>query len=146
MSSMKERREAFEAEAEAIGGEIKWTITRSEKLRDKLFSEPVDIVVALDNSALETAVDAFTSLRLSDVRLYGVGCSDRTIYYLDRGVIRAMVVPNDFQMGYLAVADAVGRISAPNIPMIHREISYDVITRSNMYDSRNETLLFPVIN
>ena len=78
--------------------------------------------------------------------LYGVGCSDKTIYALDHGKIAAMIVPDEFQMGYLAMSDVVARINAPNIPMVPREIPFAVITRTNLYDPANAAFLFPVIN
>ena len=99
----------------------------------------------MDNDALENAVDLLETSEETPA-LYGVGCSDKTIFNMDRGLIRAMVVPNDFQMGYLALMDVNSRIDAPGIPMIHREISYDVVKASNMFDSYNQTILFPIIN
>ena len=61
-------------------------------------------------------------------------------------MITAMIVPDEFQMGYLALSDVVARVNAPNIPMVHREIPYTVITRTNLYDADNAAFLFPVIN
>ena len=145
MSSMQERLLAFEEELTRLGGRVQWKINDVSQLLDKQEDIRADIIVAMDNTMLEAVVDQ-TADDPDEIMIYGIGCSDKTIYYLDRGVIAAMVVPNDFQMGYLAVADSAARINEPNNPMNHREISYDVITRSNIYDSRNETLLFPVIN
>ncbi len=145
MRSMQERQASFIDRISAAGGTIAWTLDGTGFLIEQLQEEPVDILVALDNDALEKAVDAVGETDEGLV-LYGVGCSDRTIYELDHERIQAMIVPDEFQMGYLALADVVARVNAPNIPMIHREIPYTVITKNNLFDPDNTAFLFPVIN
>ncbi len=144
MSSMQERLAAFTEGMKNSGAEIVWQITASDRIEAWMEEAPADILVALDNDSLESAADAAGGNESAVV--YGVGCSDKTIYALDHGMISAMIVPDEFQMGYLALSDVVARVNAPNIPMVHREIPYTVITRTNLYDADNAAFLFPVIN
>ncbi len=141
MRSMQERLAGFKAGIADSGAAVFWegsgTAWESAGLPD--------IVIALDNDSLETAADALETGENTPV-LYGVGCSDKTIYALDHGMIAAMIVPDEFQMGYLALSDVVARVNAPNIPMVPREIPFTVITRTNLYDPANAAFLFPVIN
>ncbi|MBQ1439592.1 MAG: substrate-binding domain-containing protein [Solobacterium sp.] len=141
MRSMQERLAGFREGIAQSGAEIFWegsgTAWESAGLPD--------IVIALDNDSLENAADALETGEEAPA-LYGVGCSDKTIYALDHGQISAMIVPDEFQMGYLALSDVVARINAPNIPMLPREIPFTVITRTNLYDPANAAFLFPVIN
>ena len=62
----------------------------------------MDILITLGNAETETAVDylqADTSYK-RQFMIYGEGCSDKTVYYLDKGIIKSLVVPNEFNMGY----------------------------------------------
>ncbi len=141
MRSMQERLAGFKAGIADSGAAVFWegsgTAWESAGLPD--------IVIALDNDSLENAADALETGEDAPA-LYGVGCSDKTIYALDHGQISAMIVPDEFQMGYLALSDVVARVNAPNIPMVPREIPFTVITRTNLYDPANAAFLFPVIN
>ena len=141
MRSMQERLAGFKEGIARSGATVFWegsgTAWESAGLPD--------IVITLDNDSLETAADALETGEKAPA-LYGVGCSDKTIYALDHGKIAAMIVPDEFQMGYLAMSDVVARINAPNIPMVPREIPFTVITRTNLYDPVNAAFLFPVIN
>ena len=145
MASMQERLKAFREEAETNGAVIQWVINNPSGIYDAQTTDPADIIVALDNDGLEEAVAARSRLN-EEVTVFGVGCSDKTIYDLDHGRIEAMVVPDDFRMGYLAIADVAARVNAPNIPMTHRTIDYSVVTKNNIYDQNNAAALFPVIN
>ena len=44
-------------------------------------------------------------------RAYGEGCSEKTVYYLDKGVIASLVVPNEFFMGYQCVKELAEKIN-----------------------------------
>ena len=110
------------------------------------FSDPVNVIIALDNTNLEEAGDDLRNLEEGTVRLYGIGCSDKTIYYLDRGIIAAMIVPDDFRMGYLAMTEVHNRLHAPNVPMENGQVSFEVITKDNLYSQKHESMLFPIIN
>lgn len=45
---------------------------------------PPDILVALDSSAMELALDYLQKKEASKIRLYGEGRSERAVYCLDR--------------------------------------------------------------
>lgn len=113
---------------------------------DDALYEQADVIIALDNANLEQAGDLLRAKEETAVKLYGIGCSDKTIYYLDRGIISAMIVPDDFRMGYLAMTEVHNRLNAPNIPMKNREVSFEVITKDNLYSQKHESMLFPIIN
>ena len=108
--------------------------------------EEADVIIALDNANLEQAGDLLRTKEDRAVKLYGIGCSDKTIYYLDRGFIAAMIVPDDFRMGYLAMTEVHNRLNTPNIPMKDRQVSFEVITKDNLYSKKHESMLFPIIN
>ena len=55
-----------------------------------------DIVIALENSETERAVDYMQENQISvnNCVLYGVGNSEKAVYELDKGRIQALLVPN----------------------------------------------------
>ncbi|MBR4456877.1 MAG: substrate-binding domain-containing protein [Solobacterium sp.] len=145
MDSMQERLQYFLNGFEEQGGTVAWTIANVSRLEQMNEEQPVNLLIALDNESLEAAVDAAENGTL-DAAVYGVGCSDKTIYYLDKGMIRAMVVPDDFLMGYYAVSNAVERLRAPNSPMKNKTVTCRLIRPDTIYNEESEALLFPIIN
>ena len=121
------------------GGEILWEKNAPCNVNSLLKkSIRPDIIVAIDDDSLTQAA-AYLSSKKSDRRcLVGMGCSPSAVYYLDRGVISAMVVPDDFTLGYESLMAAVngGNVSdlATELTLIHPE---------EVHEKENEKLLFP---
>ena len=78
-------------------------------------------------------------------KVYLVGCdnSQRQIQFLEQNVIQAMVVQRPFNMGYLAVEQAVLLASGEQVESTV-EVPCVTITQQNMYTQENQKLLFPV--
>lgn len=139
--AMQQRLEGFK---KSIGSaaDIAWCIYAGGDENDDTDMN-ADIMVALDNSETERAVD-FLLQNGNGSLLYGEGCSEKTVYYLDKGIISGMVVPNEFNMGYLGVsvmADQLERKKTDRSTVI----SCLCITRDNLYDEANQKLLFPIV-
>lgn len=85
---------------------------------------------------------------LTDMGLGGtlavVGCDNaqQQIQYLEQGVIQAIIIQRPFNMGYLAVEQAV-RVHNNQMVPDFTEIACVTITQDNMYNSENQKLLFP---
>ena len=64
------------------------------------------------------------------------------IHGLEEGVITATLVQKPYSMGYLSVKNAYSLITGKDV---RRDIDTGsvLITRENMYDIRNQKLLFP---
>jgi ribose transport system substrate-binding protein len=121
------------------GGEILWQQNAPcnvSRLLKK--SKRTDIIVALDDECLYQAAAYLNSKKSDRRRLIGIGCSPDCVYYLDRGIIDAMLVPDDFTLGYESLLTAVeeGDMESisPQMKMIHP---------SEVYEKENEKLLFP---
>ena len=139
----QERLSALTEALEVFGITPVWIAESAQSVKSY---ENVNTVIALDNTNLEQAGDILRTDQEPRIRLYGIGCSDKTIYYLDRGLIAAMIVPDDFRMGYLAMTEVHNRLNTPNIPMKDRQVSFEVITKDNLYSKKHESMLFPIIN
>lgn len=107
-------------------------------------AEGAAIIAGLEDSALTEALSY--ALTAKDRPLvYGVGNSNRNLYGLDRGDIRAMIVINEFNMGYLAVAEAKKKLSSRLREMEQLRVGDTLVSRDNMYSAENQKLLFPLV-
>ncbi len=117
---------------------------RNEQERDKkaqfflqreLTEEAVDVVVALDNSSLEELLDATLNLN-KDIKIYGIANSAKTVYYLDKGMVKSIVYQDEFVIGYHAIQALLHQKT-------EKEINFHLVDRTNMYEEENQKLLFP---
>jgi ribose transport system substrate-binding protein len=78
-------------------------------------------------------------------RVYVVGCDNsQRIQFLEQNIIQAIVTQRPFNMGYVAVQQAV-RVANGEQTDDFVEVSCVLITRENMYTQENQKLLFPVL-
>ena len=82
---------------------------------------------------------------LNQCKLYGIGNSEKVMYYLDRGFIRKLVVPNDFYMGYQSVEELAKKLEYRGESDKNIYTGYLVIDRTNLYDETNQKMLFPIV-
>ena len=147
--AMKQRLEGFLSvigESEAV---IAWTFGGEvEDIGSRLAgSSSVDIMVALGNDELEQAVD-YAEQNAGNKKkclIYGEGCSQKNVYYLDKGCIRFLAVPNEFNMGYCSVAEMAEQLKF-RVPQMERvTIDFLSINRENLYEEENQRILFPIV-
>ncbi|MCR5370064.1 MAG: substrate-binding domain-containing protein [Clostridium sp.] len=137
---------------EERGAEVLWVSDYVQNMQERLEyrqnEHPADILAALDNTDLEVAVDYILGLRQAGSQtvpeLFGVGCSEKNVYYLDNGIIRSMVVPHDYDMGYRAASAVADRLSRKLEPMEDYRTGFTAVRRENMFQEENERLLFPL--
>lgn len=151
-NSMKQRLEAVTDILQEAGADIIWTLSgvsgnRLEQLDEMQEKVSADIFISLGNTETEAAVDYFLAggADKKQIRLYGVGCSEKAVYYLDKGMITALVVPNEFNMGYQSM-DAVAKQLKQKANQIESiVIDSLVIDRDNLYEEENQKILFPIV-
>ena len=119
----------------------------STELMAKQADEPVDILITLGNAETETAVDYLQADAgyKRQFMIYGEGCSDKAVYYLDKGVIKTLVVPNEFNMGYQSVHSIAEQIKYKLSSAESTTVDSLVINRQNLYDEENQKTLFPIV-
>lgn len=105
------------------------------------------VLAALDENSLETAarvLDGSSEYCRQIKGLYGIGGTNRILNYLDKGIIRGLVVHNWFDEGYLSVEKAVEAIQVGG--GIKEQIVIDsyYITKEDMRDPAYEKLLYPI--
>ena len=146
-SAMQERLEGFQNSMKDAGTDIVWVLDGANDAggnADSLYrAQAVDIVVALENDETERMVDFLQGT--GEPLLYGVGCSEKAVYYLDKGVIRTLVVPNEFNMGYQSMEAMANQLHYRLGKADDCQVDYLVVNRTNLYDEDNQKVLFPIV-
>lgn len=114
------------------------------EIKDILWGRKADILIALDTFVLEDTAQVIQEQQIEGVRLYGIGASMKVAGFLEKEIIKAIVVQNDFNIGYLGIGCAVDAIEGKNRYQ-NKEISYTVIDSGDMYSKENQRLLFPFV-
>lgn len=104
---------------------------------------PVDGVVALDCISTGEAIE-IVEKNEEKAAIYGFGNTESNIYYLDKNIIKALAVPNEYDMGYLSVKNAVQKIEK-NVTQDFTEIEYLIINKDTLYQEDNQRIVFPFV-
>ena len=105
-------------------------------------------MVALDGATLEAAAKAERDLKRAggrQVEIYGLGRTDTVVSLLENGVISSLGVENEFNIGYLSIQTAVNQITRTNASAPRTQVNFAIVDRTNMYNSDNQRLLFPLV-
>ena len=143
--SSAERERGFRETLQASGAVIRWTL-RSPAGEDEegpLREQPaVDIVAAFDDDSLTEAGEYSAAGGLYEAGIYGIGHSTEAAYYLDTGVIECLVVPDEFNVGYQSLTEAVNVLSAHYNAAAEKAVDYTVIRRDTLFTEDNQEILF----
>ncbi len=147
--AMEDRLEGFRAATEKSGAHIVWTISENRYISEDIIKanekNQADIIIGLDNNSLETAVDYCMSEKKEDIKLYGSGCSEKLVYYIDSGKIDSMILPNEFSMGYQSLSDLAIKLQNRTSQLTDRGVGYNVVNRENLFGEDNQQILFPIV-
>lgn len=132
------------------GCSIEWILYEEDllykdALEQKMEQKPIDVLAALDNEATEAAVDFLSENPDISLKLYGEARSEKAVYYLDKGLIEALVVSNDFYMGYRSVELMAQKLNYHLSDTQQESVDFFIVSRENMYEKSMEKILFPTI-
>ncbi|MEG2634437.1 MAG: substrate-binding domain-containing protein [Oscillospiraceae bacterium] len=105
----------------------------------------------LEKSYALVAMDAAGSMEISKVlesnnrthiSLFGMDNTSQLLNQIEKGVVDSIVVQSDFDIGYIAVADAVNTLRGEKIENV--EIDSYVVNRKNMFVEPYARILVPV--
>lgn len=149
--AVDQRYEAFTARMAELGKDLA-VIQYSPRNRDlkahlaltlATHNPRIDRLVVLDNDSLETAADAAPAAMV-DVRICGIGCSEKVVHALDQGVVDAIVYQNEYAVGYLGIMALARQMHLTGVDA-GTAIQYRLVTKADMYEPAVERLLFPII-
>ena len=133
--AMQDRLKGF---LEAVGAkepEIVWTVEEVTPA----------VIVGLDNTSLEAAVDYVATAETKKLPIYGAGCSEKLAYYIDNGTIASMILPNEFSMGYQSLTDLAAKLRNRMMVLEDREQDFNVVHQDNLFRDENQRILFPIV-
>lgn len=111
---------------------------------DKMMKEePVDVIVALDAAGLESVVEVIEESG-NEIEAFGIGSTDKIVYYLDKEIIKSIVFQNEFNMGYIGIHAVINEITG-NKEEVDTKIEYRAVNKKTMYVTDNQRLLFPIV-
>lgn len=145
--ALQERLRAAE-EALADCAEVVWVVSGDEQLadmREENGSKRADAILALDDKSLREAVSYVQVTGRRYLSLYGVGCSETLVSALDNGLIRSMLVPEEFNMGYQALISLSDHLNHRDERLQTQVVGFRIVTRATMYEEENQKLLFPTV-
>lgn len=143
--SSAERERGFRESLKESGATVRWTLrsVTDEEGGDVLMKQPeVDFVAAFDDDSLTEAGKCSAAGGLQGAHIYGIGHSTEAAYYLDTGVAECLVVPDEFNVGYQSMAEAVRTLSARYSGVEDRTVTGTVIRRETLFTEENQEILF----
>ena len=129
---------------EQAGAKVRWFVSGdfAETPNELLDGQSeVDMILALDDTSLVRWGD-YAIETSGNIPVYGIGHSTEAVYYLDKNVVKCLVVPDEFNMGYQSVSEMVGEIRHSNEESQNGNVSYKVIRRDTLFSKENQESLF----
>lgn len=147
---MRQRLKALKQRLSEAGVEIAWVISDKElykKMRNQDYfkNASVDAVLSLENDDTEKAVDLILNTENLSWHIYGEGRSEKLMYYLDKGTIRELLVPNEYYMGYQSMCLAAQAVQYHTGKTEQTEVDFFRVTKDNLYDEETSRILFPTV-
>lgn len=129
---------------ENAGAKVRWFVSGDFEETPNEFlngQSEVDILLALDDKSL-VRWGAYAADMTKEIPTYGIGHSTEAIYYLDTDVVECLVVPDEFNMGYQSIREAVEKMEHYKGTLQNRKVSYKVIRREELFSKENQESLF----
>lgn len=145
--SAVQRIDGLRAHLEEAGGKILWSVSGDfgEVEGEFLSAQPgVDVIAAMDDNSLTMAGKYVSSKETFDARLYGIGNSSESIYYLDMEIAECLVVPDEFNVGYQSLTEIAESFLHSSSELTGRDISYRSIRQGELFSGKNQQILFNV--
>ncbi len=128
---------------EQAGIELLWTVSESDGAVQAIAGQKeADFIIALDNASLIAAGSAASENNLHGALVYGIGSSTEAVYYLDRGNVRCLIVPDGFDEGYQSLEELVKSLSKYIYKMKDITVSYTVLRKNELFTKENQEIIF----
>lgn len=109
-----------------------------------IIEDAADVVITLDSETTEALVDAMDNINRTR-KVYSVANSDKTVYNLDHGKIKAIEYQDEFMMGYLGMKELLTELGHEKKPGRNETVEAKIIGKDDVYAEENQKLLFPFV-
>ena len=123
---------------ESLGNEVKIQVIENPKEYAK-----VDAYVALHKKELHKLTQELDSFG-KRTPVYGIGNTPFTVAALEEGKITKIVFQNEFNMGYLSMEALYSKMQG-KIKENSKEIEAFLVSKEEIYSTKFERLLFPIV-
>ena len=110
---------------------------RQEYPEGELTGSAPSVLAALDAQGLEKLASCAPGRVI-----YGIDYTYNSLYELENGVIKGIIVKSDFDLGYQSIKDAVDAVADSRAEDVVLPCYY--VTAENMFDEQMTKLLFPI--
>ncbi len=142
VGSVRDREKGFLDAVREKGGTVSWTISSGAEMEKMEEFPAVDFVIAMDDTSLVKAGELAALGELHGALVYGIGNSTEAVYYLDSGHVRALIVPDEFLVGYQSLSEVARRLKRFAGEMEDQIVSYTIFRRENMFRKENQEILY----
>lgn len=139
-SDMQSNQERLQGVKEILGDRIAFIASTPEGVSRELWQKTQRLLF-LDVQAGEAVAD---KAKEDGKLLYGIGRTEKLVYYLDKGIVDALLVTDDFVMGYTALQSLYRQLRY-YAEIENETIPYILADRENLYTEENERILFPAV-
>ena len=102
----------------------------------------VNVIVALDSTILESITEAAMAKKVHGALIYGVGNSEKAVYYLDHEHIVHMAVADGYSMGYDACNEVKSKLMNRSYRMQDKPVEFRMLTQNDLFLADNAEFLF----
>ena len=131
---------------EGSGCEISWeyNYARGNQNTSEIIAskKQVDYLVILDYWALEEVGEAAEENKYHGAKIYGVGSSEKAIVLLDNQNIECLVVPDDYETGYMSMNEIAKKLRHSFYKMNSCETEVRIINKEDLYSKDLERFLY----
>lgn len=102
----------------------------------------VDLVIALDDHSLTLAGKVAAANNLHGALVYGIGHSTEAVYYLDTDIVRCLVVPDMFELGYQSLTELSKSLRSFFYAPQEQTVPYMILRREELFSKENQEILY----
>lgn len=117
----------------------------TEHLRELVRNREADVLIGLDDGALERLADSIYNIEDISARLYGRGVTPRNIDYVKNGTLSLLFAQSNYNAGYVSIANMAARIRGDAL-VYPEELHYQVLDQDTVASRENEWFLFPILD
>lgn len=138
------RKKGFEDVMKGKGARISWNVCVSCEETDHNLLEnqsKTDLVIALDDVSLTRAGECVMAKDLHGALVYGIGNSTEAVYYLDTGMVKCLLVPDEFDRGYQSLTESAKNLGLYSHSMKGKILSFTVLRRKELFTKKNQEII-----
>lgn len=148
--STSEQLNAIKSSLDEKNVSVEWTLYNTGEslegqLEKAIYSKNVDVILTIGSIETETCAVYLDRNNRKDIALFGTGYSTENAYYLDKQLIKSMIIPDEFNIGYQAMEMIAEQLDIQYSDSEYRYVDFHTVRCDEIYEPDNERIVFPVV-